>query len=329
AHLVRDAGIEKDALGGRGLAGIDVRADADVAVTVDGGLAGHLQHLEFLEPVMREGLVGLGHAVNFLALFHGAAAALGRFHKLAREARVHGLLAALLRRLPDPAHRESSAAHRAHFDRHLVVGAAHPAAFHFDHGLHVLQRLAEHFERVLTALRLDRVERVVDDVLGHGFLPAGHKDVDELGDVGIAVFRIGQDLALGDFSASGHGRLSGTQAALGFFAPYLDRPCLRSLTPWVSRLPRTMWSRPPGRSFPRPPRISTTECSCRLWPSPPMYEITSKPFVRRTLATLRSAELGFFGVVVYTRVHTPRRWGQSCKAGLLLFVVSDARPLRT
>ncbi len=34
--------------------------------------------------------------------------------------------------------------------------------------------------------------------------------------------------------------------------------------------------------------------------------MTSKPLVRRTFATLRSAEFGFFGVVVYTRVHTPR-----------------------
>jgi hypothetical protein len=33
---VRDAGVEKDALGGRGLAGIDVRADADVAIPIDG-----------------------------------------------------------------------------------------------------------------------------------------------------------------------------------------------------------------------------------------------------------------------------------------------------
>src|SRR6476661_5651192 len=33
------------------------------------------------------------------------------------------------------------------------------------------------------------------------------------------------------------------------------------------------------------------------------------PLVRRTRATLRRAEFGFFGVVVYTRVHTPRRWG--------------------
>jgi hypothetical protein len=29
-----------------------------------------------------------------------------------------------------------------------------------------------------------------------------------------------------------------------------------------------------------------------------MYDVTSMPFVRRTRATLRSAEFGFFGVVV-------------------------------
>jgi hypothetical protein len=37
-----------------------------------------------------------------------------------------------------------------------------------------------------------------------------------------------------------------------------------------------------------------------------MYEVTSMPLVKRTLATFLSAELGFLGVVVYTRVHTPR-----------------------
>src|SRR5512134_2647590 len=60
-----------------------------------------------------------------------------------------------------------------------------------------------------------------------------------------------------------------------------------------------------------------------------MYEMTSKPLVRRTLATLRSAELGFLGVVVYTRVHTPRRCGEFCIAGDLLLVASTLRPRRT
>src|SRR5215510_11551593 len=74
----------------------------------------------------------------------------------------------------------------------------------------------------------------------------------------------------------------------------------------------------PGRSFTRPPRISTIECSCRLWPTPGMYVVTSMPLVKRTRATLRSAEFGFFGVWVYTRVHTPRFCGQDCRAGRLV-----------
>jgi hypothetical protein len=52
-------------------------------------------------------------------------------------------------------------------------------------------------------------------------------------------------------------------------------------------------------------------------------------FDKRTRATLRKAEFGFFGVVVYTRVHTPRRCGHESKAGDLDFHVICSRPLRT
>jgi hypothetical protein len=44
---------------------------------------------------------------------------------------------------------------------------------------------------------------------------------------------------------------------------------------------------------------------------------------------LRSAEFGFFGVVVYTRVQTPRFWGEPPSAGVLFFETGDFRPLRT
>ena len=37
--------------------------------------------------------------------------------------------------------------------------------------------------------------------------------------------------------------------------------------------------------------------------------VTEIPFVRRTRATLRRAELGFLGVMVRTAVQTPRFWG--------------------
>jgi len=53
------------------------------------------------------------------------------------------------------------------------------------------------------------------------------------------------------------------------------------------------------------------------------------PLVKRTRATLRNAEFGFFGVVVYTRVHTPRFCGQPFSAGTLLFSFLRDRGLRT
>src|SRR3954464_10854055 len=58
----------------------------------------------------------------------------------------------------------------------------------------------------------------------------------------------------------------------------------------------------------------------------------------RTRATLRSAEFGFFGVVVYTRVQTPRRWGAATRRlrprpdfrpGVATFFFGALRPLRT
>ena len=44
--------------------------------------------------------------------------------------------------------------------------------------------------------------------------------------------------------------------------------------------------------------------------------------------TLRRAEFAFFGVVVYTRVHTPRRWGQACRAGVFLCFTTFFRATR-
>src|SRR4051794_6837891 len=69
-----------------------------------------------------------------------------------------------------------------------------------------------------------------------------------------------------------------------------------------------------------------------------MYAVTSIPLVSRTRATLRSAEFGFFGVTVYTRVHTPRRWGAATRClrpfpdfrpGVVTFLEGALRPLRT
>jgi hypothetical protein len=50
------------------------------------------------------------------------------------------------------------------------------------------------------------------------------------------------------------------------------------------------------------------------------------PLVRRTRQTFRSAELGFFGVVVYTRTQTPRFCGQALRAGDAVLKRAASRP---
>src|SRR5258707_955781 len=60
-----------------------------------------------------------------------------------------------------------------------------------------------------------------------------------------------------------------------------------------------------------------------------MYAVTSTPLDRRTRATFRRAELGFFGVMILTCKHTPLRCGQPCKAGCLGRRYCWTRGLRT
>src|ERR1700746_3776823 len=69
-----------------------------------------------------------------------------------------------------------------------------------------------------------------------------------------------------------------------------------------------------------------------------MYAVTSIEPEMRTRATLRRAELGFFGVVVYTRVQTPRRCGAATlrlrpdpdfRPGVASFFFGATRPRRT
>jgi hypothetical protein len=60
-----------------------------------------------------------------------------------------------------------------------------------------------------------------------------------------------------------------------------------------------------------------------------MYVVTSIPLVSRTRATFRNAEFGFLGVVVYTRVQTPRFCGHACNAGLAVLYRGTSRPFRT
>src|SRR6185369_16959978 len=97
-----------------------------------------------------------GHAVRLFALLDRAATVLGRLEELGRELARHRVLAALARRLDDPAHRERHAARRAHFDRHLVRGTADAARLHLDGRRDVAERLLDEADR-FGVLLADRI----------------------------------------------------------------------------------------------------------------------------------------------------------------------------
>jgi hypothetical protein len=154
---------------------------------------------------VRERLVGFGHAVNFVTLLHGAAAAFGRLEQFIGQTGRHRLLATLARAVLEPAHRERHAADGANFHGNLVVRTADAAGLDFDHRLHVVDRDHEDLQRILVGLLLDLFEGTVDDALGNGLLAGFHHDVHELREIDGSELRIGQDLALGYFAATWHG----------------------------------------------------------------------------------------------------------------------------
>src|SRR3982750_1758371 len=84
-----------------------------------------------LPAVVRERLVGFGHAVDVFALLHRAAAQIGSVHEFIRELLLHRLaVAALAREADEPADAEREAAVGIDLDRHLVVAAADAARLH-------------------------------------------------------------------------------------------------------------------------------------------------------------------------------------------------------
>src|SRR4029078_5461260 len=117
----------------------------------------------------------------------------------------------------------------------------------------VVERVVEDPDRVLLEAGLNIVESAVDDALGDRLLAGEHDRIHEVRQDDVPELRIGEDFALFWAATTGHwivpfsSAVSGmspglTRAAyLGRLAPYLERDCLRSLTPWVSRTPRSTW----------------------------------------------------------------------------------------
>src|ERR1035437_355729 len=188
-----------------------------------------------LPAIVRERLVGFGHAVRVFLLLHTVALTLRRRDHFGGQLLGHRLLVALARVLDQPAHGERRAALGTHFDGHLVGGAADAAALHLDHRLEVGQRLLEHVHARLRRAALDEVHRRVENALAGGLLALVHQDVDELRHRLAVVARVREDRALDALLAAAH-----LAPPFGFLVPYLERLLLRPLTPEASSLPRTM-----------------------------------------------------------------------------------------
>src|SRR5260221_3249885 len=185
---------------------------------------------------MREGLVGVGHAMGVLALLHGGAAILRGIADLARQALLHGVLGAAARRADQPADRQRLAAIGTHLDGNLVGRAADAPRADLDGGANIGQRLVEDAQRILPAALGDAVEGAVDDGLGSRLLALVHQAIDELGDDVIAELGVRQDFARYSGTTTRHLVIS----YFGRLAPYFERRWRRSLTPCVSSVPRMM-----------------------------------------------------------------------------------------
>ena len=138
--LVVDAGVVQDPLRRGGLAGIDVRHDADVSCFFE--CSGTRHKFLISPPVMRESLVGLRHAVSVFLLLNRIAAIVGGVHQFTCELLFHGFFATGSRVGQNPANRQRCSPSRTDFDRHLVGRTAHAAGLHFQDRLDVFDRLS-------------------------------------------------------------------------------------------------------------------------------------------------------------------------------------------
>src|SRR5450755_1099785 len=182
-----------------------------------------------LPAVVREGLVGLRHAVDVVLALVGVALLLDRVRQLVGEPLGHVALAAGAGVVDEPADGERAGAARGHLDRHLVGGAADAAGADLQHGGERLDARLELLDGGLAGALPEDGECLVDDLLGGGLLAVRHHLVDDLLNEAAPVDGIRLDRTDLGSGAAGH------YLAL---TPYCERAFLRSLTPAASSVPR-------------------------------------------------------------------------------------------
>ena len=216
ANLVVHTAIKKNALGQSGFARVNVGHDADIAVVFQRMLAvrrlmvlafvllgTHNHHSRRLPAIMSERLVRLRHFKSVFFLLDRGSGILERIQQLTGERLGHRLALAATRIGRDPPHRQRNLTLRINFDRNLIGRTADTTALHFELRLHILQRLEKHVDRLhLRLLRLDHIERTINNLLSGGFLAAGHDRVDQPGHQLAVVLHVGNQFPLHSTASS-------------------------------------------------------------------------------------------------------------------------------
>src|ERR1051326_127112 len=226
---------------------------------------------------MRERFVRVRHTMCVVFLLHRVAAIVGGIENLGRETIRHRFFAAPTRVGNNPTNSQGTAPLLVNFNWNLVRRTTNAPRLNFDRGFHVVDGAFENLQWLLTGLVADLLHGIVKDALGHALLALPHHAADELRHQWAAVNRIGKDFASFSYSSSWHIVLSSNSVAisllssdvfsllwsemfiarqpiniplrrsgmcyfpalaLGRFAPYFERPCLRSATPTESSVPR-------------------------------------------------------------------------------------------
>src|ERR687893_1264620 len=177
---------------------------------------------------MCESSVGLCHPMRvFLALDAGADVILG-VEDLACKPAAHRLLAPRAGEADHPAQRQRVGPTGVDLDRHLVGSTPDPAALNLDARPAVVQGVVEDLDRARACALLYVREGVVDDLLGGALLAVQHDLVDQLLHQHAPVDGIAGYLSLRWRCSPRH-----LLPSYDFLVPYLERPCLRLLTPSV------------------------------------------------------------------------------------------------
>src|SRR6186997_3255177 len=179
---------------------------------------------------MREGPVGFRHLVGVLALLDCVSPVIGCVEQLSREPFGHRAFVALTRGCDNPAYAECLAARRAHFNRHLIGGAADATRPHLDRGHHVVEGLLEYGQRVLLGLAFDRLKSAVDDSFRYRLFAIVHNSIHEFADDDISELRVRDDVAFFGGVAARHDLLVLNSRSLSLSWPGSSRPSTFSLS---------------------------------------------------------------------------------------------------